>query len=90
MTMGLQIFDSSGAKTFDSTTAIGGVCLGFYSAPAGGGSVSFPNMIGRTGFLLPPHGVGAVQGWSYDNSLGYLRFNFPAVMAAVTVLLFAK
>jgi hypothetical protein len=88
LSFGLQIRDASGNLRFDSTTAIGGVCLGIFLVPAGIQTLTFPLMVGRTGVAL---GTGAGGGLSYttDNSLGYLRFTFNTV-GSTNVVLFAK
>jgi len=89
VSVGLQIRDASGNLTFDSLQAVGGVCLGFYSISAAGGSVSFPSITTMSGFAIPS-GAGGPVTFTTDYSLGYLRFNFPAGYGGYNLVLFAK
>lgn len=88
--MVLQMWDkTTGALTFDSTQTSGGVCLGFFTVPAGGGEKTFPSMTGVTGFALSASG-GGVQCTSDTTTYGYLRFVFPLITEGSTFALFAK
>ena len=46
MALGLQVWDASGTLVLDSTTAVGGVPVGFWSG--GAGTLSFPQFAGLT------------------------------------------
>ena len=92
MAYGLHIFDSSGNLRFDSTMVAGGVCLGFYTVPTGGGNKYFPAIPGATGFVLMA-GFGAPINTTFitiDNVPGYLRFVFSSVLQGFTYAMFAK
>jgi hypothetical protein len=89
MAFGLQIWDESGNLMFDSTLAVGGVSLGTFAVLLAGQTFTFPTMIGRTGFLMPAGGAG-INGYTSDNSLGYLRFVFPPADYTRVVSLFAR
>ncbi len=87
--MVLRLWDANtGQLTFDSELAVGGVCLGFYTPPTGGGSITFPDIVGATGFALSAGGRGTL--YTTDNDLGYLRFNFNELTAGSSYALFAK
>ena len=75
MAHGLRIWNGSGQVIYDTPTAVGGVCLGFVNVPPNGGTFTFPGIVGRSGVALYcGDGGGLVYTW--DNSLGYLRFVF--------------
>lgn len=92
MAYGLQIWNASGTLVFDSTAAVGGVCLGFYTVPSGGGSTSFPTITGATGVALAAWSGAPVNSTLIviDNTLGYLRFTFDTLLVGQTYALFAK
>jgi hypothetical protein len=92
MAYGLQLWSGAGVKWFDSTQAVGGVCVGFYTVPTGGGSVSFPDMAGTTGIILHAMTGGPLNSAvaNVDYTLGYPRFNFGAVCSGYTFCLFVK
>lgn len=100
MTFGLQIFDATGNNTvFDSNAASGGVCIGFVTVPAAPypytavTSLTYPDFgPGHTGFILNPFAGPAAcdSGFSYDNNLGYPRFNFAGASYDRSVMLFIK
>lgn len=87
MTQGLQVFNGSGVCTFDSNVAVGGVCLGFYTIPAAGTTLTFPSMAGATGGVVLHRGGGKAD-YTIDVTLGYPRFTFPAFIYSVEVVLF--
>lgn len=87
MTTGLRVWSASGKLTFDSTLATGGACLGIFTIPAGGTTLTFPDFVGYTGIAICTGTGGALNGYTTDNGLGYLRFVF---MTAGNVVLFAK
>lgn len=90
MTMVLQMWDrNTGALTFDSTQCTGGVFLGFFTVPSGGGEKTYPDITGATGLIFAASGLG-VAGTSDTSTYGYLRFVFPAYAAGRTFGLFAK
>lgn len=85
----LRLKDAQGRVTFDSTQAVGGVALGFFTVATGGSVFSFPDFVGRSGIaILAGTGDAAMQ-YSVDNNLGYLRFVFNANSAGLRVVLFA-
>lgn len=88
--MVLRLWDrDTGVLTFDSTQAAGGVCLGFYTVPPGGGEAKFPSYTTASGVALTASGRGAAC--TIDTTkYGYLRFEFPASVAGYTYALFAK
>lgn len=90
MTYGLQVFNASGACTFDSDSAVGGVCLGFFTVAAAGSSWTFPDFAGAVGgvALLAGSGFGAFS-YTVDIALGYPRFIFASSASGYdTVVLF--
>jgi len=88
---GLQVADASGVLKFDSTLATGGVCLGFYTVPVGGGTPSFSQFVTEDGFVMAAgRGVAAVDVVTSDHAPGYLRFVFPAGTAGQTFVLWAR
>lgn len=85
----MKLKDAQGRMMFDSTLAAGGVALGFFTVPGGGGSFSFPDFVGRSGVALcAGRGVNALL-YTVDNNLGYLRFNFEPLTGGMKVVLFA-
>jgi hypothetical protein len=89
MAHGLQIWNASGVLQFDSSLAAGGVSLGFFAIPLVGAILTFPTMVGRTGFLTSAGSGGPVT-YTTDSVSGYLRFVFPAADSGRFVSLFAK
>lgn len=89
MSYGLQVFDASGALTFDSTVAAGGVALGFVTPVSGTLSFSYPDFIGYTGVVLNATGGVPALLVTVDNAVGYLRFTFDALCIGGTYALFA-
>jgi hypothetical protein len=88
--MVLKLWDpNTGALTFDSTLATGGVFLDFYTVLAGGGEKTFPDVTNVTGIVLTASGKG-VNVTSDTTTYGYLRFVFPGYAAGQTYALFAK
>jgi hypothetical protein len=86
----LRLWDqTTGALTFDSTLAAGGVCLGFYTVPVGGGEKTFPTLTGVAGIAFAIAGVGAAY-VTDTSTYGYLRFSFPTAAQDRTFALFAK
>lgn len=77
MAYGLKI-RRAGVVVFDSWLATGGVCMGIFPLPPEGRTIAFPGTAaGRTpvviygdGFQVIPH--------TYDEALGYPRFQFAA------------
>ena len=90
MTYGLQLWDATGALTFDSSLAAGGVCLGLYTISTGGQTISFPDLIGVTGVVLYTGYSTAAPIYTSDSVPGYLRFVFPSLSGGASVVLFAK
>lgn len=90
MGLGLRVFNSAGVKTFDSQEATGGVCLGFFTVPTGGGSKSFPAFPRAAGYALSAGRSGGYSGCTLDNSQGYLRFTFEEFSQGHVMVLFAK
>jgi len=81
MGSGLQVFAPNGEKTFDSSEAYGGVCLGGFSVPAQSTPyiIEFPEFTSGTPFVFNPlGGSGVIENMfmSYDYALGYLRVIF--------------
>ena len=81
MTTGLKI-RKSGRVVFDSTLAVGGVCLGIVAITGAASVYSFPAFsTGHTPIVL--FSDGAVRStWQYDEVMGYPRFTFPATAVA--------
>lgn len=72
---GLQVFNSSAVKTFDSSESPGGVIARVVTQPAAGAGNavwSFPAFAGRTG-LAYPLGIDPTK-VAVDHALGYPRF----------------
>lgn len=93
MAFGLKVFDASGNTTFDSTLAVGGVCLGFYTVASGGSTWSFPDFVTETAIAIAAGSglTGPITEYmTVDHVPGYLRVSFDAVCAGITVVLFAK
>lgn len=90
MSYGLQIWAASGNLTYDSTLAVGGVCLGFFTIASGGSVFTFPDFITETGVAIGSRSGISTEVYTTDNALGYLRFTFNALCAGATVVLFAK
>lgn len=90
MSFGIQIFNQNGTLSFDSTLATGGVCLGFFTVPAGGTVYNFTDYIGAVGIALNSGQGRQALVYTTDSAPGYLRFLFPAAAAGSVVVLFAK
>jgi hypothetical protein len=90
MTYGLQIFDSVGTKTFDSTTAAGGCVVDMVPLiiNSGTGSVyntgtqtgmqykTYPDFAGRTAYVILISGYANNTSPVVDYDLGYPRVTF--------------
>lgn len=87
---GIKLWNTSGALVFDSTTVIGGICLGFFTVASGGSTYTFPSIAGATGVALTAGSGNNGVLYTSDNSLGYLRFVFNALTVGMTFVLFAK
>jgi hypothetical protein len=88
---GLQVANAAGVLTFDSTVAVGGVCLGFYTVPSGGGTPAFSQFPTEAGFVMASgRSVAALEAVTFDHAPGYLRFVFPASVAGQTFVLWAR
>lgn len=81
MINGLKI-RQSGRVVFDSTLAVGGVCLGIFAVTGVASVYSFPSFpTGHTPIVV--FSDGAVRStWQYDETMGYPRFTFPATAVA--------
>ena len=95
MSFVVKLWDTSGNVTFDSDLAVGGVCLGFYTVPSGGGEITFPSYTGSVVGIGIATGALTTNGVTTDytsdtSTYGYLRFSFPAYLAGATYTLFAK
>lgn len=90
MSYGLKLWGSSGALTYNSDDAAGGVCLGLYTVASGGSTWTFPDIAGATGVALFAGYGASIPSYTTDSSLGYLRFIFAAAAAGMVVALFAK
>lgn len=99
MGAGLQIFNPAGTMLFDSSVAVGGVCMGFVSVPAyvypaaSTLVVTYPDVgPGRSGFVVSC--VGGFESeagqYDYDNALGYPRFTLYKSPYDRSILLFLK
>lgn len=63
---------------FDSWLAAAGVCLGIFSLPPGGQTLTFPDAgAGHTPVVIYGDGFQVIS-YTYDESLGYPRFQFAA------------
>ena len=80
MAYGLQLFNSSGAKFFDSTTAMGGVVVDIITASSAVQTKTYPAFPGRTAFTTVISGIGTDT--TTDTTLGYPRVYFPAYYRA--------
>lgn len=85
-----KVWDAAGNLTFDSTVAVAGAALGFFTVAGGGSTWTFPDFTSNTGVALLANGNGIGFTYTTDSSLGYLRFIFPAITAGITVVLFAR
>lgn len=92
MAYGLQIFNAAGALVFDSTTAAGGVCLGFFAAPVTGALYNFPDFPTGVPILIPSGATTSHVFMGYDYAPGYLRISLSSSAPEVgaTGLLFVK
>lgn len=83
-TRGMKIRRGS-TVVFDSTRAVGGVCLGIFNIPGAQTVLTFASMPrGHTPMVVCSDGT-MRSNWQYDEALGYPRFTFPAkAMAANT------
>lgn len=89
MTYGLKLRRNN-VVSLDTSVAAGGVSLGIFTVPAGGGNFDFPAFTTEDGVVLAAGtGIGAQLG-SFNRAPGYLRFVFPAAAAGSQVGLFAK
>lgn len=89
MTYGLRI--RRGSKvTFDSSEAAGGVCLGIFTVPLGGGSFDFPAFQTATGIAMSAGTGVAAALYTTNHTPGWLRFVFPPAAQGAQVALFAK
>ncbi|OBV41706.1 hypothetical protein [Janthinobacterium psychrotolerans] len=81
MTHGLKI-RNGGRVVFDSTLAVGGVCLGIFVISGAARVFSFPNF--PTGHApVVVFGDGTTRSnWQYDEAMGYPRFTFPSTATA--------
>lgn len=86
----LRVRNAAGVIVFDSSMAVGGVPLGFYTVAPGGSTWEFSDFSGAGGYAISAGRTGGGIGYSVDNSLGHLRFVFSALSAGQTVVLFAK
>lgn len=78
MTRGLKIRRGS-TVVFDSTRAVGGVCLGLFKITGDQTVLAFLYLPrGRIPLVVCSDGT-MRSTWYYDESLGYPRFIFPAV-----------
>ncbi len=87
MPVGLRIRNpANNALVFDSTAAVGGVCMGMYSLPNPNMILSYPELgPGHLGIAL---NAGGDRVWyTYDNDLGYPRFSFPYGSSQVTIFI---
>jgi len=89
VSFGLQIRNAAGVLTFDSTLAIGGVCLGFITVPGVGGVYNFTDMVGCSAGRAVPD---ALYGWDSDYTVSlspHLSFSFPNTGQVRPMALFA-
>lgn len=85
-----RVRDAQRRVVFDSTLAVGGVALGFYTVAPGGSTWEFPDFSGAGGYAISAGRMGGYVNYTTDNSLGHLRFVFHALSEGQTVVLFAK
>lgn len=90
MAYGIRVRDAQRRVVFDSTLAVGGVPLGFYTVPPGGSIWEFPAYSGAGGYAISAGRTGGYVNYTTDNSPGYLRFVFHPLSEGQTVVLFAK
>ncbi|MDN2697136.1 hypothetical protein O0882_12495 [Janthinobacterium sp. SUN073] len=75
MASGLKI-RRAGVVVFDSWLAAGGVCMGIFSIPLEGWTITFPGAgIGRTPIVIYGDSF-QVSPYTYDEALGCPRFVF--------------
>lgn len=86
----LRVRNSAGVVVFDSSLAVGGVPLGFFTVAPGGSTWEFPDFSGAGGYAISAGRTGGYVNYTTDNSQGHLRFVFAASSAGQTVVLFAK
>lgn len=73
MAYGIQVFDASGALSWDSTTVVGGVVADYREYLAGtSGVLLYPDFAGRTVFLIPVLDSTTAT-VTVDTGLGYPR-----------------
>lgn len=89
MTVGCRVRQNN-TVVFDSTLATGGVCLGIFTVPAGGGNFDFQDFATATGIALSAGTGNGAPLATISNPTGRLRFSFPAAAAGAQVVLFAK
>lgn len=89
MTYGLRIRRGS-TVSFDSSLAAGGVCLGIFNVPPGGGNFDFPAFPTATGIAMSAGTGAAASLYTTNNAPGWLRFVFPRAAQGAQVALFAK
>ena len=78
MTFGVRVWDSAGVMTFDSDTAIIGICIGVYRYVAGAtATLTFPDLAGRTVKTRTLQGARVPSNETVDYALGYPRINVP-------------
>jgi hypothetical protein len=82
--------DAQRRVVFDSSLAVGGVPLGFYTVEPGGSTWEFPDFSGAGGYAISAGRTGGYVNYTTDNSPGHLRFVFHPFSEGQTVVLFAK
>ena len=85
-----RVRDAQSRIVFDSSLAVGGVPLGFYTVAPGGSTWEFPDYSGAGGYAIAAGRTGGYVNYTTDNSLGHLRFVFHPLSEGQTVVLFAK
>ena len=90
MAYGIRVRDAQNRIVFDSSLAVGGVALGFYTVAPGGSTWEFPDYSGAGGYAIAAGRTGGYVNYTTDNSLGHLRFVFHPLSEGQTVVLFAK
>lgn len=90
MTSRFLVRDAQRRVVFDSTLAVGGVALGFYTVAPGGSTWEFPDFSGAGGYAISAGRTGGYVNYTTDNSPGHLRFVFHPFSEGQTVVLFAK
>lgn len=77
MAGGLKI-RRAGVVVFDSWLAAGGVCMGIFHPSQAGSTIAFPGAgTGRTPVVVYGDGFQVIP-YTYDETLGYPRFQFGA------------